>query len=152
MNSPHVLISLSSSRNQNIKNSATRQMRLTHMTNSRAVAYKNWIARCFPPPSRVLLEAKNKLVKTFSIAFFLNFYYIFIIYDYLTKRKKKRTKSNKEEATSKKRCFLLVASSLLLFVRFFLRFVKKKLTSTEQKILPPFFLRMNIFIQDIYFT
>ena len=71
------------------------------MTNSRAVTYKNWIARCFPPPSRVLLEATNKLVKTFSIAFFLNFYYIFIIYDYLPKRKKKRTKSNKEGVTSK---------------------------------------------------
>ena len=71
------------------------------MTNSRAVAYKNWIARCFPPRSRVLVEATDKLVKTFSIAFLLNLYYIFIIYDYLPKSKKKRTKSNKEGATSK---------------------------------------------------
>ena len=80
---------------------------LTRMTNSREVLYKNWIARCFPPRSRVLLEATNKLVKTFSIAFFLNFYYIFIIYDgrksnkQQVKSNKQRPKSNKERAKIK---------------------------------------------------
>ena len=77
------------------------------MTNSQAVAYKNWIARCFPPRSRVLVEATNKLVKTFPIAFFLNLYYIFVIHDgrksnkQQAKSNKQRPKSNKERAKIK---------------------------------------------------
>ena len=77
------------------------------MTNSRAVAYKNCIARCFPPRSRVLVEATNKLVKTFPIAFFLNLYYIFVIHDgrksnkQQAKSNKQRPKSNKERAKIK---------------------------------------------------
>ena len=77
------------------------------MTNSQAVAYKNCIARCFPPRSRVLVEATNKLVKTFPIAFFLNLYYIFVIHDgrksnkQQAKGNKQRPKSNKERAKIK---------------------------------------------------
>ena len=74
---------------------------LTRMSNSRAVLYKNWIARCFPPSFRVLVEATNKLVKTFSIAFFLNLYYIFVIYDG-RKSNKQQVKSNKQRPKSNK--------------------------------------------------
>ena len=48
LDSARVLISLSNTRNKNIKNPSTRQIRLTHVTNSQAVAYKSLRARYSP--------------------------------------------------------------------------------------------------------
>ena len=52
-----------------------------------------------PSYSGILSEARSKLIKTFSGAFFLNLYYTFITYDGL-KSNKQQAKSNKQRAKS----------------------------------------------------
>ena len=50
-----------------------------------------------PSRSGILYEARRKLIKIFSIEFFLNLYYTFITDDE-SKRNKQRAKSNKQRA------------------------------------------------------
>ena len=96
-----------------MKNSSTRQIRLTRVTFSQAVVYKRWMARCSPRSPVFQLKQKAQ-IKTFFIVFLLNLFYSFITYD-RQKSNKQRAKSNEQQA--KKR-----TSN------------KQKVTSYEQKV------------------
>ena len=77
--SPRVFISLSNTKNSNINNSSTWQIRLTRVTKRWAVAHKSWMARCFlRARTESLAKATSTLIKTFSVVLFLNLYYTFI--------------------------------------------------------------------------
>ena len=74
IDSPRVLISFSYTRNKK-KSSSTRYIRLIRVTNSRSVAHKSWMARCFP---RVPVFASTSLQQRqfISLASFLQCWYL----------------------------------------------------------------------------
>ena len=76
LDSSPVLISFSNTRKENIKNSSTRSISITRVTNSRAVAQYELDGKFLPWHSGILAEATST---PFSIVLFLNLYYTFIL-------------------------------------------------------------------------
>ena len=95
------LISLSNTRSENIKNSFTRQIKLTRVTNSRAVAHKSWM---LPSHSGILAGATSTLIRIVFLVFLLGLLYTFTTCnerknnEQLAKSNRKQAKSNEQRA------------------------------------------------------